>query len=97
MRYKFEWDPVKAKSNFAKHKIQFDRPTQIFRDLNMVSVFDAEHSDREDRWITLGRDGNGVLLVVSHTFVEERKDYRHIRLISARKATKRETSQYERA
>jgi uncharacterized DUF497 family protein len=63
-----------------------------------MSIFDDEHSEPEDRWITLGLDRAGVLLVVCHTFREEKEAGRgaraKIRLISARQADRRESAQY---
>ena len=95
MKYKFEWDQTKAKSNKRKHKISFQRATTVFRDPYMISIFDDEHSETEDRWITLGTDENGVLLVVSHTAHKISSIEWNIRIISARKATKAEVAQYE--
>ena len=94
MQYNFEWDPVKAKENLRKHKIAFERAAQVFLDPHMVSIDDEEHSDKEDRWITLGRDKTAVVLVVIHTFREIDSENSSIRLISARKATRREEKQY---
>ncbi len=95
MRYNFEWDPVKAKQNSLQHKVSFERATAVFRDVNQLSIFDEDHSDNEDRWLTLGLDRNGVLLVVVHTFRETNNLDVSIRIISARKATRREIEQYE--
>ena len=94
MQYNFEWDPAKAKANLRKHKISFERGSQVFLDPFMVSIEDEEHSEGEERWLTLGRDKNSVLLVVNHTFREIDQDNCNIRLISARKATRRESKQY---
>lgn len=95
MRYNFEWDTTKAKQNILKHKVNFQHAGTIFRDPHAISIFDDEHSQKEDRWITLGRDNRGILLIVSHTFREINASSCNIRIISARKATKRETNQYE--
>ena len=70
MKYHFEWNHNKAIKNKQKHKISFQRATTVFRDPNMISIFDDEHSETEDRWITLGIDENGILLVISHTFYQ---------------------------
>jgi uncharacterized DUF497 family protein len=94
MQYNFEWDPAKAKRNLRDHKVSFERASQIFLDLNMLSIEDEEHSEEEDRWITLGLDKNGVLLVVHHTFREVDPDNFNIRIISARKPTRGEAKQY---
>jgi uncharacterized DUF497 family protein len=95
MKYDFEWDPRKAKANARNHRISFDRATTIFRDPQLLSIPDEDHSESEDRWITMGLDENGILLVVVHTFKRARTRSATIRLISARKATKRETKTYE--
>ena len=95
MRYDFEWNPSKAKINFQKHKISFERATTVFRDPNLLSIPDDEHSETEERWLTIGLDKNGVLLVVSHTFINVSKSVSKIRIISARSATKTEAKQYE--
>ena len=95
MRYDFEWDPIKAKENIRKHKISFQRAGTIFRDSHAISIFDDEHSQREERWITIGRDNSEILLVVSHTFCEINISSCRILIISARKATKKEIKQYE--
>jgi uncharacterized protein len=94
VQYNFEWDPVKANENLRKHRVSFERAAQVFHDPYMLSLEDEEHSEEEDRWITLGKDQNGVVLVISHTFREIDSDNFAIRLISARKATRREAKQY---
>lgn len=95
MRYDFEWDIRKAESNFRKHRISFERVTTIFRDQNILSIPDQEHSAFEERWLTMGLDENGILLVLSHTFKNLSTAVSKIRIISARKATKSEVRQYE--
>ena len=94
MQYNFEWDPVKAKLNLQKHKINFERATEIFLDPFMLSQFDDEHSEKEDRWITIGQDRNNITIVVNHAFKEINSDSSTIRIISARRATKKENKQY---
>jgi uncharacterized protein len=95
MRYDFEWDIKKAKSNLDKHEIGFERAATIFHDPNLLSIPDEDHSDSEERWITIGLDENGILLVLSHTFNDLSATVCKIRIISARKATKSEQEQYE--
>jgi uncharacterized DUF497 family protein len=68
----------------------------VFKDPNALSLFDEEQSDEEERWITLGLDETGALLVISHTFDEEGENRARVRLIAARKATKNEKKQYLR-
>ena len=95
MLYNFDWNPDKAKKNKRKHKISFERATTIFRDPNAISIVDEEHSKNEDRWITMGIDNNGILLVTSHTFKTVDRSTCEIRIISARKAEKPEIHQYQ--
>lgn len=96
MQYNFEWDTEKASLNRKKHKVSFELATSIFNDSRALSLYDDEHSvSIEDRWITLGISGNGNLLVVVHTYNEVNDEVARIRIISARKATKREKIQYE--
>ncbi|HCX90313.1 MAG TPA: hypothetical protein DHT43_07310 [Deltaproteobacteria bacterium] len=94
MRYYFDWDPNKAKANRKKHGIFFEQASTIFLDPRMIAVFDTEHSEHEDRWATIGVDSNGILLVVVHTFQQLNADSYRIRIISARKATRKESKQY---
>lgn len=95
MRYTFEWDPIKAKENLRKHRISFDRAAEIFLDPLVISIVDEEHSEHEERWVSLGKDRRGSLLILIHTFLEVSAEECKIRIISARKASKRETRQYE--
>ena len=93
-RYDFEWDAQKAKQNLRKHGVSFERAATVFLDPNALSIFDPEHSAGEDRWITLGMDRQGVMLVVSHTFREVDEQTASVRVITSRKATKAERKQY---
>ncbi|HEY7320342.1 MAG TPA: BrnT family toxin [Candidatus Binatia bacterium] len=95
-QYQFEWDPAKARQNARKHRVTFERGATVFLDPNALSLFDEQHSEEEDRWITLGLDQNGALLVISHTYHEEAENSARVRLISARKATNNEKKQYKR-
>ena len=94
MLYNFDWNPDKDKKSKRKHKIGFDRATTIFRDPNAISLVDEEHSQTENRWITMGIDKNGIFLVVVHTFKTIDQSTCEIRIISARKAEKAESHQY---
>ena len=95
-QYQFEWDPTKARQNARKHRITFERGATVFLDPNALSLFDEQHSEDEERWITLGLDLTGALLVICHTYREEAENSARVRLISARKATKTEAKQYQR-
>lgn len=96
--YQFEWDPAKALRNAREHRVSFERAATVFLDRGAMSVFDVEHSEKEERWITLGLDRAGALLVVCHTFRAGEESGREasakIRLISARRANRREAAQY---
>ena len=95
--YHFDWDPIKARSNLADHKVSFQLATTVFRDPLAITVYDEEHSEDEERWATLGQAGNGQYLVVIHTFRRTNPNDANIRLISAREATRREIRDYEEA
>ena len=95
-QYQFEWDTVKARQNAKKHRVTFERAATVFLDANALSLFDDQHGEDEERWITLGLDRTGALLVVCHTYREETETSARVRLISARKATKNETKKYQR-
>ena len=86
----FEWDSRKARSNLAKHDIVFEEASTVFGDPLSLTISDPEHSLSEKRYITLGNTFKGKLLVVVHT---ERGD--NIRIISARRASRRERTFYE--
>lgn len=95
MQYNFKWDPNKAQSNIEKHGITFEEAAEVFLDALQLSIFDDEHSEHEERWITLGKNSKGYLIVVIHTFEEHNHQKVTLRIISARKATKQEQQQYE--
>lgn len=94
MEYHFEWDPDKAESNRRKHRIGFDQAATVFSDPRALSLYDAEHSKSEDRWISLGLSSTGALVVVCHTFEWIDPSTAQIRIFSCRKATRREKRQY---
>jgi uncharacterized DUF497 family protein len=94
IEYNFEWDPVKARTNQKKHGISFEQAAAVFRDPKALSIFDEDHSDDENRWLTLGMSGPGAVVVVVHTF-REIGDQITLRIISARPATRKELRQYE--
>ncbi len=94
MEYTFEWDPDKARSNKEKHGIGFDEAASVLSDPRAISAFDPDHSDYEERWVTLGISQNGNLLVTCHTFQQKSEYEAVIRIFSSRKATKTESQQY---
>jgi uncharacterized DUF497 family protein len=95
LQYNFEWDPEKAKLNKIKHKISFENSATIFKDPRAITLYDSDHSGKEERWITLGLSSNGILLVVNHTYEQIDSNTVIIRIISSRKATKHEQKQYK--
>ncbi len=86
-----EWDPDKDKQNRRKHSVSFVEAESIFVDEHALLLNDPEHSAEEDRFILLGLSAKLRILVVAHTF-RERQGV--IRIISARKATRRERDIY---
>ena len=86
----FEWDPAKAKMNLRKHGIAFREAATVLRDPLSITIFDPDHSDEEDRFITFGFSAAGKLLMAAHTERSER-----IRIISARRLTRAEKEAYE--
>jgi uncharacterized DUF497 family protein len=88
----FEWDETKAVSNTIKHGVAFTKAGTIFRDEQSIAISDLKHSREEPRLITMGLAQTGRLLVVIHT---ERGN--HLRIISARPASRKERNQYEKA
>ncbi len=89
---KFEWDPAKNEINKQKHQISFEEAETVFYDPDALVRDDPDHSDEEDRFIILGFSSIANMLVVSHCY---RSQDLVIRIISARKATKSESSQYQ--
>jgi uncharacterized protein len=93
--YRFVWDPIKAVINSQRHGVTFEGAVTVFRDALALTVFDADHSKEEERWVTLGYSDLQRLLLVVHTFAEISINEAEIRIISAREATPRERRQYE--
>ena len=91
----FEWDQTKATSNRRKHGISFEQAATVFRDPLMLSIADDDHSQTEQRWITMGQMKGGELLIVIHAHQQINHQTATIRIISARLATRHERRQYE--
>ena len=87
----FEWDERKSRENKRKHKVSFEEAQTVFLDENAIRFFDPDHSQDEDRFLMLGMSFTLRVLVVCHCY---REDDSVIRIISARKADKREQSDY---
>ncbi len=91
---RFEWDPVKARMNQRKHGVSFEDAMHIFEDPYALFEQDRTGETGELRWRALGLAGGAAVLLVSHTVREENAD-EVIRLISARRATRKERNHYE--
>jgi len=85
----YEWDPAKAAANLRKHRISFVEAASVFLDPMALTFGDPDHSDEEDREITIGVSTKRRVLFVSHAARGNR-----IRIISVRKATRKERRQY---
>jgi uncharacterized DUF497 family protein len=87
----FDWDEKKNKTNHKKHGIWFEEARTIWADPHADAFFDPEHSDDEDRFIRVGTSTRMKLLLV--VYCEREGDV--IRIVSARRATKKERADYE--
>ena len=96
MKTIFEWDALKARVNFEKHKITFDEASTIFTDPFLISFVDEFHSDKEERFISIGLSERNRVLLAVHTEREETSETIVIRIISCRKATQTERKRYEK-
>ena len=92
---KFEWNIEKEKINIKKHNVTFEQASFVFSDMYALNQYDEEHSEYEDRWVILGKSLNEVLLLVVHTF-RNKDNVEYVRIISARKATKKEKQTYQK-
>ena len=90
MNLYFEWDTNKANTNITKHGVSFEEPATVFQDATAAIFDDESHSDEELREIIVGHSDRNRLLLVCFT---ERNDA--IRIVNARKATRREHRDYE--
>ncbi len=91
MHMEFEWDSGKEQLNVQKHGISFHEGATVFGDALAWTFPDPDHSEYEERFLTIGQSLNGRILVISHT---ERNP--KTRIISVRKATPRERRYYEK-
>lgn len=90
---RFGWDETKNKRNRSKHGVWFEEAQSVFDDPRSRVFHDSEHSDEEDRFLIVGMSSAARILVVVHC---HRETDSLIRIISARKATKREVKFYEK-
>ena len=87
----FEWDQNKNASNIKKHGVSFEEAKTVFSDDLARLISDPEHPEEEERFIMLGESIESNLLIVCHCI----RDEDSVRLISARKADKKERRTYE--
>ena len=87
----FSWDASKSEVNKKKHQVSFDEAKEVFYDEHAIRYYDPDHSIDEDRFLMLGLSQRLKVLVVCHCYREKDSI---IRIISARKATKKEESTY---
>jgi hypothetical protein len=87
----FSWDARKARDNLKKHRVSFEEASTVFYDESAIEFFDPEHSSDEERFLMLGLSGRLRIMVVSYCL---RNRGSEIRIISARKATKKEKKVY---
>ena len=87
----FEWDARKAKKNLDKHRVSLVEAASVFGDPLALTFYDPDHSEDEDRFLTIGRGSLGDVIIVAHTDRDDR-----LRIISARRATRRERMHYEK-
>jgi len=90
---RFEWDDSKARLNVRKHGVSFEEAQTVFLDDHAIRFFDPDHSSEEDRFIMLGMSFKLRVLVVCHCYKESDSV---IRIISARKANRQESTHYRR-
>lgn len=96
MRIIFEWDAQKAGTNFKKHKVSFEEAKTVFNDPRLITFFDEEHSETEERFVSIGMSATLGILLVVHTEHEEEEGIVVVRIISCRKATASERRTYEK-
>ena len=87
----FEWDPKKAETNLRKHGVGFQEAATVLRDPLSITMFDPDHSESEDRYVTTGQSERGRAVAVAHADRGNR-----VRIISARELTRGEREDYEK-
>ena len=88
---KFEWDIDKAKKNLQKHSVTFNETATIFSNRLSITIYDPDHSEQEDRYITIGIFTSGRFLIVA---LMDRRNL--TRIISARELNRKERKEYEK-
>lgn len=96
MDIKFGWDEKKNAANKKKHGISFEEAAEIFDDPLHVSILDHRFDYFDERWITIGATKDGTVIVIGHLYYFTENDEETIRIITARKAIKKERENYEK-
>jgi len=86
---------IKKKSIYRGNGITFEQASYVIADKFALNKFDDEHSEDEDRWVLLGKSLNETLLLIRHTFRND-DGTEFVRIISARKATKKKKQTYQK-
>ena len=92
----FEWDGGKAAANVRKHGVSFDEAATVFADPDALDGPDLKHSEEEERSLRLGRSLTGRVLIVAYT-MRGLGDDEKVRIISARRASRKERAAYAAA
>ncbi|MBI5192804.1 MAG: BrnT family toxin [Nitrospirae bacterium] len=92
---RFEWDEHKNKENIKRHGISFGEAKEVFDDPFHISLLDKRFDYFEERWITIGATKDGKIIVIGHLYYMTEDGIEIIRIITARKAAKKEREQYE--
>jgi hypothetical protein len=92
----FSWDPQKAIINFEKHGVSFEESATIFSDPQGLDWEDLAHAAQEKRYKRLGTSINGNILLLVYTVRRSRDEKETIRIISARRASRKERKAYSR-
>jgi len=91
----FEWDPEKARSNRKKHGVSFEEAATAFLDPDGLDGEDLEHSEVEERRLRLAKSRLGRVLLVAYTIRRTNDEEETTRIISARRASRKERKRYE--
>jgi uncharacterized DUF497 family protein len=92
----FEWDELKAVANLRKHHVSFIEAVTVFSDPDGLDGADIAHSDEEERRLRIGKSAFGRILTIAYTFRRRHDDETKVRIISARRASRKERKTYER-
>jgi uncharacterized DUF497 family protein len=90
----FDWDPRKAQSNWRKHGVSFEEAATAFLDPDGLDGEDLDHSESEPRWLRLAKSGSGRVLLIAYAIRSDENE-ETTRIISARRASRKERKRYE--